>query len=111
MEATMSAITDFEPTGASFEDVYGFLAEARKENPLFYSQNHKGWIVTRYEDVLAVVRNPAFTVENALQGAQNGQYCPEANKILSRGVDWNKTRHVQTDDSPEHTRFRRALMS
>lgn len=107
----MSAITDFEPTGASFEDVYGFLAAARKENPLFYSQNHKGWIVTRYEDVLAVVRNPAFTVENALQGAQNGQYCPEANKILSGGVDWNKTRHVQTDDSPEHPRFRRALMS
>jgi cytochrome P450 len=107
----VGTITEFEPAGASFEALYDFLATARRENPVFFSKKHNGWIVTRYDDLVAVVRSPNFTVENALQGAQSGQYCPEANRILGTGVDWNKTRHVQTDDGPEHSRFRKALMS
>jgi cytochrome P450 len=103
-------ITEFEPAGASFEAVYDFLAEAREKAPVFYSQKHQGWIVTRYDDVAKVAKSPSFTVENALQAAQNGAYCPEAARILGTGVDWNKTRHVQTDDGPDHARFRRALM-
>ncbi len=102
---------DFEPAGASYEALYDFLANIRREQPIFFSQKHNGWILTRYEDIATVVKNTtAFTVENALQGAQNGQYCPEAVKILQTGVDWNVTRHIQTDDGPDHTRFRRALM-
>jgi len=107
----MAAITEFEPAGASFEALYDFLALARRENPIFFSKKHNGWIVTRYDDLVAVVRSSNFTVENALKGAQSGQYCPEANGILNRGVDWNKTLHVQSDDGPNHTRFRKALMS
>lgn len=103
---------DFEPAGASFEALYEHLSDIRREQPIFFSQKHGGWIVTRYDDIVEVVRNStAFTVENALQGAQNGQYCPEAVRILKTGVDWNTTRHVQTDDGPDHARFRRALMS
>jgi len=107
----MTNAAEFEPAGASFESLYRFLAEARVERPVFFSEKENGWIVTRYDDVVSVVRNPNFTVENALQAAQDGQYCPDAVRILSTGVDWNRTRHVQTDDGPEHSRFRRALMS
>lgn len=107
----MSAQTEFEPSGASFEALYGFLSEVRETEPVFFSQKHHGWVITRYDDLVEVVRSPNFTVENALQGAQNGQYCPAANQILAKGVDWNKTRHVQTDDGPDHARFRKALMS
>lgn len=108
----MSGIAaEFEPAGASFDALYAHLSALRREQPIFHSQKHGGWIITRYDDIVEVVRNPeAFTVENALQGAQGGQYCPEAVNILRSGVDWNATRHVQTDDGPEHTRFRRALM-
>ncbi len=106
----MDHITEFEPAGASFEDVYGFLAEARDKAPIFYSEKHGGWIVTRYDDVVAVARNNNFTVENALQAANGGAYCPEAVSVLSTGVDWNKTLHVQSGDGPDHSRFRRAIM-
>lgn len=102
---------DFEPAGAPFEELYGFLKKVREEQPVFYSKAHDGWVITRYEDLAQVSRSPNFTVANALQGAQNGQYCPEANRILQSGVDWNKTRHVQTDDGPDHGRFRNAIMS
>lgn len=101
---------DFEPAGASFEDVYDFLAETRETSPIFFSQKHQGWMVTRYDHVAQVLKSPNFTVENILQAAQNGAYCPEAARILGNGVDWNLTRHVQSDDSPEHARFRRAIM-
>jgi cytochrome P450 len=103
---------EFEPAGASFESLYENLSEIRKESPIFYSQKHGGWLVTRYDDIVEIARDTeAFTVENALQGAQGGQYCPEALRILQTGVDWNTTRHVQTDDGPDHARFRKALMS
>ncbi|ATE66211.1 cytochrome P450 [Rhizorhabdus dicambivorans] len=106
----MDHINEFEPAGASFEEVYGFLAEARDKAPIFWSEKHQGWIVTRYDDVVKIARSGAFTVENALQAAQGGAYCPEAARILGTGVDWNKTRHVQSGDGPDHARFRRAIM-
>ncbi|MFA7587940.1 MAG: hypothetical protein WCY11_17390, partial [Novosphingobium sp.] len=102
---------EFEPAGASFESLYENLAEIRQKQPIFYSQKHGGWLVTTYDEIVEISRNSeAFTVENALQGAQGGQYCPEAVRILQTGVDWNTTRHIQTDDGPDHARFRRALM-
>jgi cytochrome P450 len=103
-------ITEFEPAGASFEEVYGFLAEAREKAPIFYSEKHGGWIVTRYDDVVQIARSNHFTVENALQAAQGGAYCAEAARILGTGVDWNRTAHVQSGDGPDHARFRRAIM-
>src|ERR1700712_848865 len=111
-ETTMAThAVDFEPAGASYEALYDFLAGIRRDQPIFFSKKHNGWILTRYDDIATVVKNTtAFTVENALQGAQNGQYCDEAVRILQTGVDWNVTRHIQTDDGPDHTRFRRALM-
>lgn len=107
----MSHVRDFEPAGTSHNEVYDFLKLVRRERPIFFSKKHNGWIVSRYDDLVAAVKNPQLTVENALQGAQDGQYCPEAVKILATGVDWNRTRHVQTDDGPDHARFRQALMS
>lgn len=103
---------EFNPGGASFDQLYDHLREIRREAPIFYSEQHQGWVVSSYADVNAVAKNPtAFTVENALQGSQNGQYCPRAMEILKTGVDWTTTRHVQTDDGPDHPRFRKALMS
>jgi cytochrome P450 len=110
VEGTLGTPFDFEPEGDKFEQVYGFLAELRQRDPVFFSQKHGGWIVSRYDDIAAVVKSENFTVENVLQAAQNGSYCPEAAAILSSGVDWNMTRHVQSDDSPDHARFRRAIM-
>ncbi|MCW1384682.1 cytochrome P450 [Novosphingobium sp. KCTC 2891] len=106
-----SEVLEFEPAGASHDELYGSLAEIRQQHPIFFSEKHGGWVITRYDDLATVAKSPNFTVENALQGAQGGQYCPAAMDVLATGVDWTKTRHIQTDDGPDHARFRRAMTS
>lgn len=102
---------DFEPAGATHDDLYDRLAELRQQHPVFFSDKHDGWVITRYDDLATVAKSPNFTVENALQGAQGGQYCPATMAVLRTGVDWTVTRHIQTDDGPDHARFRRAMTS
>lgn len=102
---------EFEPAGASHDDLYGRLAEIRQQQPIFFSDAHQGWVITRYDDLATVSKSASFSVENALQGAQGGQYCPAVMDVLATGVDWTRTRHIQTDDGPDHARFRRAMTS
>jgi cytochrome P450 len=46
-------------------DPFPFLARAREEQPVFYSEELNYWVVTRYEDVRAIFRDPAtFSSEN-----------------------------------------------
>jgi cytochrome P450 len=40
------------------EDPYPVYAQAREEAPVFFSPIHGAWVVTRYEDVLAILRDP-----------------------------------------------------
>lgn len=103
-------VQDFNPAGMGFSPLYESLKELREQSPIYFSKQHNGWLITRYDDLKAAATHPHFTVENALQGAQDGGYCPAAKTILESGVDWTKTRHIQTDDGPDHARFRRAIM-
>ena len=34
-------------------DPYPFLARLREEDPVHYSEAHRAWLVTRYDDVVA----------------------------------------------------------
>ena len=50
----------FKPLDAPYiDDPYAFLAQARAEEPVFYSPEIDHWIVTRYADVKAILRDPA----------------------------------------------------
>lgn len=107
----MTIATEFDPAGASFEDVYASLRRARAEQPIFFSEKYNVWVVTRYDDILRVLRDENLTVKGALEAVQSGGYCPEARAVLAEGVDWTRTGHVQSDDGPDHARFRNALRS
>jgi cytochrome P450 len=41
------------------ENPYPVYAQAREQAPVFFSPLHDAWVVTRYEDVLAILRDPA----------------------------------------------------
>lgn len=41
------------------EGAYAFLADARENEPIFFSQEIGCWVVTRREDVISVLRDPA----------------------------------------------------
>ena len=103
------ATTELDLAGAPFETVYQSLTKVRAEAPLQYSEEHGGWVVTKYDDIAAILKSPRFTVEGILKAAQNGAYCPEADAILRTGVNWNETSHIQSGDGPEHARFRKAI--
>jgi cytochrome P450 len=42
------------------EDPYAFYAEARRDEPVFYSPAFRMWVVTRYSDARAVLGNPTL---------------------------------------------------
>ncbi|HLY56156.1 MAG TPA: cytochrome P450 [Stellaceae bacterium] len=107
----MSMGTRFDPSRFAFEELYATLADARSDEPVFWSDRYHAWVVTRYDDVVSVVRSDAFSVKGVLEAPQLGGYCPEARKVLAEGVDWMVTGHVQMDEGPQHSRFRKALLS
>jgi cytochrome P450 len=50
----------FNPlTSPHLENPYPVYAQAREEAPIFFSPIHGAWVVTRYEDVLAILRDPS----------------------------------------------------
>ncbi|WP_459800202.1 cytochrome P450 [Herbidospora sp. RD11066] len=51
-------------------DPYPLYARLRREAPVFYSEAHGLWVVSRYEDVLAVVRDTeTFSSQNAVRAS------------------------------------------
>ncbi len=47
----------YDPLGAHAEDPYPFYAEARSREPVFYSPRIDAWVVTRFADVEAVLKD------------------------------------------------------
>ncbi len=96
-----------------FEDAYqqdppACLRWAREEEPVFFSPRLGYWVVTRYDDVKAVFRDPLrFSPSIALEKITPTG--PEANAVLaSYGYAMNRT--LVNEDEPAHMPRRRLLM-
>ena len=84
------------------------LKDFREQLPIFYSEKMGYWIVTRYDDVKAIFRDPiVFSACNALEKLTPS--CPEALKILEK-YDYGMNRTLVNEDEPVHMERRRALM-
>lgn len=105
----MSAGTEFNPIGQSFDELYGTLRQFRDKEPIFFSERFGLWVLTRFEDIVSVMTSDCFSVQNANQVIQGGKYCPEATAILAGGVSWIDTPHIQSEEGETHQRFRRAI--
>lgn len=101
----------FRPVSAKFEDIYGFLKEARATEPVFYAEQFHCWVLTRYDDIRGVLLDrDHFTTEGVLSGL-NDDYGPKTSAVLADGVDWRKVKHTQNTDGKEHERNRMFLRS
>ena len=89
------------------DDPYPKLAQARAEVPVFYSEVVGAWIVTRYDDVRAVMADSA-TFSNA-ESTRLIPAPPEAQAILDQGYDYEEMRPLLTQDPPRHTRVRKIM--
>ena len=108
MNLTMSPYEKIDITNRAFKaDPFPFYAYLRAEAPVFrvdvpYPLKRPVWIISRYDDVLAAVKDERFAKDkrNAMTPEQLGKqpYTPAAFKALER---------TMLDlDAPDHTRLR-----
>ena len=84
------------------------LRWAREQEPVFWSPKLRHWVVTRHEDVKAVLRDQQlYSPANVLEKVTPAT--PEVMRLLQRaGFDVNRT--LVNEEEPEHMRHRRLLM-
>lgn len=96
----------FNPFTPPFlDDPFGFLKQARQDEPVFYSAELDHWVVTKYADVKAVFQNPAiFSAANTLSAVT-----PMSPAVLQRLREGNfRMNPVLTNlDPPAHHRIRK----
>lgn len=97
----------FNPLGEQLDDPYPFYAEARREEPVFFSPAFSMWIVTRYQDVRAVVANPRlFSSRKTIDPIV--ELCPAALAELGPGGPFPVPSLVSSDP-PGHGRWRTVM--
>lgn len=65
---TSELAESYDPLGAHVEDPYPFYAQARRSEPVFYSPRLDAWVVTRFRDVDAILKDPVgFSSVNTLR--------------------------------------------
>ncbi len=96
---------EFNPWDSAYiDDPYPFFVRARREQPVFYSPDEDLWVISRYDDISAVLRDPQrFSAANALSPVS--PFTPEARQILIDGGYIPKPA-LTNNDPPAHTRVR-----
>ena len=96
---------DFDPLDPDYlADPYPFFAKFRSETPVFYAPKIDFWVVSRYEDIQKVVKDPE-TFSNARVQEPLYPITPEALEKLKAGVRVKPT--TSTADPPLHKRTRK----
>jgi cytochrome P450 len=93
---------DFRPFDLS--EPFEFYERARREAPVFFSEELGFWVVTRYEDIHAVFKDPkTFSSENTQ--APYKPRPPEVQQVLD-DAGFTTYSGLSARQPPEHTRLR-----
>ena len=95
-------LTDFTPFDPAFaEDPYPAFTALREQSPVHHVDK-LGWLVSRYDDVVAVCRDPG------LWSSRSGpSSVPDSDRIKEiRQTGYPKVDTLLTCDPPEHKRYR-----
>jgi pimeloyl-[acyl-carrier protein] synthase len=87
-------------------DPYPFYRSLRASAPVYFSPVLRGWILTRYADVAAVLHDPRFSVNR-----QQAKLFQRLRIFESLPPDFTTaiTRNLLMLDPPDHTRLRRLV--
>lgn len=99
------ATINFDPLAPDQrEDPYPVYALARREQPVFYAPAYDLWVVTRYEDVLQVLKDhEAYSSTGALKSSPD-PFPAEVREVLAEG--WPDMPFIIEIDPPLHDRIR-----
>lgn len=85
-------------------DPYPFFARLREEDPVHYSEAHRGWLVSRYDDVSAALVDPRLSSDRVRPLLE--RLPPErrtaAGPVMELISEW-----MVVTDPPAHTRLRK----
>lgn len=95
---------EFSPFhGAQQADPYPFYARVRREEPVFYSPMLGMWYVTRYDDIVAVARDPVrFCSSDSVNMLL--EYTPETRAAIASSFLSHNS--LTNNDPPSHTKVR-----
>ena len=80
-------------------DPYPYYARLRAADPVHWADQFGGWVLTRYADVMAVLRSPSASSERATMARQ--QLGPEFQALYEV-----RSHSMLNADPPRHTRLR-----
>jgi cytochrome P450 len=93
----------FDPfVSPQLDDPYPVMATLRERSPVFFSEQLGAWVVTRHDDICAVMRDPARFSSRAVAVAPP-DLPPEARAILDDGYCEPP---MVNSDPPQHGRWR-----
>ena len=106
-------MTQTEPTSARFDPFepgyvqspHAQYERLRRLDPVHWSDLLEGWVITRYDDVNAVLRDPAVSVE-----LDNATSTPMVEaQLAQRDESGRASGTLVLRDDPNHTRLRRLM--
>lgn len=100
---TLPPAVPFNPfVSPQLDDPYPVMATLREQSPVFFSEQFDAWVVTRYDDISAIMRDPARFSSRAM-GVVPPNLPAEVRAILDDGY---REAPMVNSDPPEHGRWR-----
>lgn len=86
------------------EDPHGYFAELREKKPVHWVEANKGWLLTRYDDVVAAFADPLLSSDRVrpLLGVLSPQRRAQLAPLLETMERW-----MVVTDPPAHARLRK----
>ena len=88
------------------QDPYPYVAELREKDPVHWSEIHRAWLLTKYDDVVAAFADPRMSSDRVkpLLEAMDEERRQKAGNVLEVIQDW-----MVVTDPPAHTRLRKLV--
>jgi cytochrome P450 len=89
---------------ATLTDLYPMLARLRREHPVYWSDQLNAWVVTRYSDVLAALRDPVLS--NRRMELVVGYQLRDSDPTIAKDYERISRDMMLFRDAAEHHRLR-----
>jgi cytochrome P450 len=108
--AKLHAIDNLLSTNAFISNPYPTLDTLREVDPVHWSDSIGGWVLTRYDDILATFKNTTDYSNEGRLGRASEYLPPEKRRMLQAFEEHYRTKGLLHSDPPDHTRLRRLVL-
>ena len=93
-------------TPEAIADPYPLAAQLRERAPVHWSETHRAWLLTRYDDVVEAFNDKRMSSDRVrpLVAAMSEEQREKVGRVMEMIQDW-----MVVSDPPEHTRLRRLV--